>query len=133
MAAFDGNGNYSPTVPADRTGLSNFVAVDELTPGVDQPENVRGIVYSISAGEIFWDRAESRNLEYDVSLNGTLMGTTTGSSVFINTLSPDTANLVSVIARSAGGDTSEQIVLEFDTQRDAFPEAATVFLSLIHI
>ena len=93
VAAFDGNGNYSPTVPADRTGLSNFVAVDELTPGVDQPENVRGIVYSISAGEIFWDRAESRNLEYDVSLNGTLMGTTTGSSVFINTLSPDTANL----------------------------------------
>jgi len=82
VAAFDGNGNYSPTVPADRTGLSNFVAVDELTSGVDQPENVRGIVYSVSAGELFWDRAVSRNLEYDVFLNGTLVGTTTGSSVF---------------------------------------------------
>jgi len=127
VAAFDGNGNYSPTVPADRTGLSNFVAVDELTSGVDQPENVRGIVYSVSAGELFWDRAVSRNLEYDVFLNGTLVGTTTGSSVFIDTLSSDNANLVSVVARSASGETSEQVILEFDTQLDVFPNAATTF------
>ena len=76
VAAFDGNGNYSPTVPADRTSLSNFVAVNELAPGVDQPENVTGIVYSTSAGEIFWDRAVFRTLEYDVFLDGAPIGTT---------------------------------------------------------
>jgi len=99
VAAFDGNGNYSPTVPADRTSLSNFVAVNELAPGVDQPENVTGIVYSTSAGEIFWDRAVFRTLEYDVFLDGAPIGTTTGGSMFINTLSANTTNLPSGLFR----------------------------------
>ena len=126
VAAFDGNGNYSPTVPADRTSLSNFVAVNELAPGVDQPENVTGIVYSTSAGEIFWDRAVFRTLEYDVFLDGAPIGTTTGGSMFINTLSANTTNLVSVVARAGTGETSEQVILEFNTQSGPFPAEANV-------
>ena len=126
VAAFDGNGNYSPTVPADRTSLSNFVAVDALAPGVDQPGIVRGVVYSTTAGEIFWDREVSRSLEYDVFLDGAPVGTTTGSSMFINTLSANTTNLVSVVARATTGETSEQVILEFNTQSGPFPAEANV-------
>lgn len=125
VVGFDGNGNYSPMIPAEPIeSRSNFVVVNELDSGVDQPANVRGIVYSVTAGEIFWDRSVSRSLEYDVFLNGVPIATTSGSSVFFDILSSDSVNLVSVVARSVTGETSEQVLLEFDTQAGGFPIAA---------
>lgn len=126
IAGFDDSGNYSPMVPAEPVeSRSNFVSVTELASGVDQPGNVRGIVYSVTAGEIFWDRTPSRKLEYDVFLNGVPIATTSGSSVFFDALSSGSANLVSVVAKTTTGETSEQVTLDFNTMTGPFPSAAT--------
>lgn len=126
IAAFDVNGNYSPTFPSDQNAaISNFVAVEQLADGVDKPMNVSGIVYSLTAGEMFWDRSLSRNLEYEVFLNGESVGTTQGGSMFIDSLPTGVVNQVSVVALTLAGESSEQVMLEFDTQTGPFPSAAT--------
>lgn len=127
IVGFDNNGNYSPMIPAEPVdSRSNFVSVTEVAIGVDQPSNVRGTVYSVTAGEIFWDRSPSRSLEYDVFLNGAPFATTTGSSVFIDSLSTNSSNLISVVARSITGETSVQVTLDFNTITGPFPTAATL-------
>ena len=126
VVAFDENGVYSPILPEDRSIVtSNSVVISELAAGVDQPANVRGIVYSTTAGEIFWDPDPTRNLLYTISLNGEFTTASDGTSAFIPGLIPDSINLVSIVARTSTGETSEPIVLEFDTQGVAFPIDAT--------
>ncbi len=127
IAAFDGNGNYSATFPADRDdSTSNFVSVDQLTSGVEPPENVTGIVYSQSAGEIFWDRLPSRDLGYQVFLNGVELGSTAGDSFFVDTLPAGAINQISVVARTSTEETSGPVALEFNTLSGPFPSAATL-------
>ncbi|MFK7856175.1 MAG: hypothetical protein AB8B79_18815 [Granulosicoccus sp.] len=128
IAAFDGEGNYSAwRVLVDP---DNVVQVDELAQGVDEPANVTGTVYSTTAGEVFWDRLFSRSLRYQVFLNGEPVGSTTGSSFFLNSLAPDAMNLVSVIAQSESGNQSGQIVLEFNTSAGPFPNDASLLDNL---
>lgn len=124
IAAFDGAGNYSPWLV--RVNPDNVAQVDELVQGVDTPTNVTGTVYSNTAGEIFWDRLLSRSLDYKVFLNGTPVGSTSGSSFFLNSLTPDAINLVSVVAETESGNQSDQIVLEFNTLAGPFPAEASV-------
>ena len=48
----------------------------------DAPSNLRGDVYSSSAGEVFWDRVSGTNLSYEISLDGEVVATTDGTSYF---------------------------------------------------
>ncbi len=129
IAAFDSEGNYSPWLV--QNDPDNVVQVDELLQGVDVPANVTGTVYSSTAGEVFWDRLFSRSLEYRVFLNGAPVGSTTGSSFFLNSLSPDAINLVSIVAETGTGARSEQVVLEFNTLAGPFPQDASLSNSTV--
>ncbi|MFK8077676.1 MAG: hypothetical protein AB8B84_13905 [Granulosicoccus sp.] len=124
IAAFDDNDQYSPWLV--RINPDNVVQVDEMPLSVDAPENVRGTVYSMTAGEVFWDRLYSRSLEYRIFLNGAPLGSTTGSSFFVNALLPDAINRVSVVAETDTGAQSEQVVLEFNTSAGPFPDQASL-------
>ena len=129
IVGFDGEGNFSPlqVIEDSVVPTSNIAVVDIVPNGVLPPENVTGIVYSRTAGEIFWNRNASRTLEYDVFLNEVLIGSTTGTSFFIDVLPPDATNKISVAARNCCGTTSEQVALIFDTGAKNYPAPATPF------
>lgn len=124
IVAFNNNGQYSSWLV--RVDPDNVVQVDEQNSSVDAPTNVTGTVYSATAGEVFWDRLYSRSLEYRIFLNGTPVGSTTGSSFFLNSLLPDAINQISVVAETATGVQSEQVVLEFNTSAGPFPDQASL-------
>ena len=124
IAAFDDLGNFSPLqiVEQNVVPTTNTVTVSDIAP---PPQNTIGVVYSINAGEIFWDRVISSVLEYDVFLNGELAGTTAGTSFFIDSLLPDFRNEVAVVTRSGTSGRSAGSELIFDTSQTAYPVAAT--------
>jgi len=124
IAAFDNDGQYSPWLV--RNNPDNVVQVDELMSGVDAPANVTGTVYSATAGEVFWDRLFSRSLTYRIFLDGALVGSTRGSSFFLNSLSPDAINRVSIVAETEAALQSDQVVLEFNTLAGPFPTDASL-------
>lgn len=126
IAAFDDAGNFSPLQIIEDDGnalqLTNSVSVMLTTiADLPPPDNTIGTVYSITAGEIFWDRVFSDVLEYDIYLNNAFAGSTKGTSFFIDSLTPETENIVSVAARNSAGATSEKVALLFDTSRGGFP------------
>ena len=53
---------------------------------LDPPSNLRAEVYSGTAAELFWDRAATPGLAYEIVRNGDFLGTTDGTSFFDNTL-----------------------------------------------
>ena len=53
---------------------------------LDPPSNLRAEVYSGTAAELFWDRAATPGLAYEIVRNGDLIGSTDGISFFDNTL-----------------------------------------------
>jgi len=129
IVGFDGDGNFSPlqVIEDDVVLTSNIAVVDNVSNDVLPPENVTGIVYSRTAGEIFWNRNTSRSLEYDVYLNEVLIGSTSGTSFFIDILPPDATNKISVAARNCCGEISEQVAFIFDTSSEFYPVSATPF------
>ncbi len=128
IAAFDGKGNFSPLQrfnPEDGSPATNFVDIDSIVD--TQPEtlqNVFGIVYSATAGEIFWEREISRTFSYSVSLNGQVVGSTAGNSFWFGSLPTDTKNVVTVTAVSASGATMGTAAYTFDTNGINFPKPA---------
>ena len=76
------------------------------------PSNLRGELYSSSAGEVFWDRVSGTRLEYEVSLGGEVVTTTTGTSYFVGNrpgLDGTSAEVVAVApdgARSSASSTT---------------------------
>lgn len=48
------------------------------------PQGLRADVYSSSALELFWDRVPDIALDYEISQDGSLLGSTDGTSFFIN-------------------------------------------------
>lgn len=128
IAAFDDNGNYSPLqiIEDDVIPTTNSVMVTLPPQGqLPPPENTVGTVYSASAGELFWDRVLGQALGYDIYLDDTLVGTSAGTSYFIDSLRPNAPNIVSVAARDSAGNSSERVQLLFDTSRGNFPYPAT--------
>lgn len=129
ISAFDGNGNFSPlqVINADVVPTSNMVVVETFGASLSPPQNVSGIVYSDSAGEIFWDRVISRSLEYTIKINGMELVRTTGAGFYVNSLLPNALNIITVAARSVTGLQSEPVTLFFDTRVDTFPVDASNF------
>ena len=75
-------------------------------PGGDAPaapSNLRAEVYSSSAGEVFWDRVSATRLEYEVSLDGEVAATTTGTSYFVGSRPGIDGTRVEVVAVAPGG------------------------------
>lgn len=126
IVGFDGNGNFSPlqVIEADVVPTTNSAVVNAVSGQVSAPENVTGTVYSRTAGEIFWNRVTSQSLEYDIYLNNILIGSTTGTSYFIDVLIPATSNTLSVATRDCCGGNSDQVTLIFDTSTGSFPQSA---------
>ena len=129
IAAFDELGNFSPLqiIENDVVATTNTVDIELSTSGpdvVNPPANLNGTVYSLTAGELFWDRVNFRAFEYDLTLNGESLGTTEGTSFFVDSLTPNSENIVLVYARNESGQLSEPVTLIFDTNRTDFPHAA---------
>ena len=126
VIAFDDDGNFSPLQRplAGETVPTNLVEVTSVDTTVPTPQNVLGLVFSKTAGEIYWDRVRSQNLEYRVSLNGVTLGTTDGTSYWVDVLLPNTLNTLSVIALDSFGSTSDAVTLVFDTEQAEFPISA---------
>jgi len=62
------------------------------------PAELRSTVYSSTAAELFWDRADMPGLLYEVRRDGEVIGMTNGISFFDTTLMGDTAYVYEVIA-----------------------------------
>ena len=129
IAAFDELGNFSPLqiIENDVVATTNTVDIELSTSGpdvVNPPANLNGTVYSLTAGELFWDRVNFRAFEYDLTLNGESLGTTEGTSFFVDSLTPNSENIFLVYARNESGQLSEPVTLIFDTNRTDFPHAA---------
>ena len=129
IAAFDGLGNFSPLqiIENDVVATTNVIDVEISIPEtetVNPPANLTGTVYSLTAGELFWERVTFRAFEYDLTLNGESLGTTDGTSFFVDNLTPNSENIVLVYARNESGQLSEPVALIFDTNRTDFPHAA---------
>lgn len=69
----------------------------------DAPSNLRGEVYSSNAGEVFWDRVSGANLSYEVSLDGEVVTTTTGTSYFAGNRPEIDGTSVGVVAIGPDG------------------------------
>ena len=129
IAAFDELGNFSPLqiIENDVVATTNAIDVELSTPepeAVNPPANLTGTVYSLTAGELFWDRVNFRAFEYDLTLNGESLATTEGTSFFVDSLTPNSENIVLVYARNESGQLSEPVALIFDTNRTDFPHPA---------
>lgn len=70
------------------------------------PENFRALVYSKTAAELFWDRADTPGLVYQISRDSTLIGETDGTSFFVDGLSDARGHDFTVHAIDAAGTTS---------------------------
>ena len=130
IAAFDELGNFSPLqiIENDVIATTNTVDVElsaiSTTEEINPPANLSGTVYSLTAGELFWDRVNFQAIEYDVTLNGEFLGTTEGTSFFVDTLVPESQNIILVYARNESGQLSEPAALIFETFGSDFPLAA---------
>ena len=70
------------------------------------PANLTSSVYSSSAAEVFWDRADQRGLSYEVSVDGGPVTTTSGTSAFLSGLDGTRGRGVDVVAIDANGQRS---------------------------
>ena len=88
VVAIDANGQRSGAASVTLGGSGGGNPMEPVTPpsGGDAPpapSNLRGELYSSSAGEVFWDRVPGANLSYEVSLDDEVAATTTGTSYFV--------------------------------------------------
>ncbi len=78
------------------------------TPGTgpEAPAGLNALVYSSTAAELFWTRASSTGLRYEISRDGQLIDTTDGTSYFDNTLESGREYIYDVVAINNSGGTS---------------------------
>ena len=101
------------------------------------PANLRAEVYSRTAAELFWDRASTPGLSYEIRRDGDLVGTTNGTSFFddglegstrygyeVFTLGDNRRSTASTVEARTGG-LGQETTLELRDGFDAFdrPEA----------
>ena len=73
---------------------------------VPAPSSLRAELYSGSAGEVFWDRVSGTNLSYEVSFDGEVVTTTTGTSYFAGNRPGIDGTSVEVVAIGPDGSRS---------------------------
>ncbi|MFK7891251.1 MAG: hypothetical protein AB8B63_10590 [Granulosicoccus sp.] len=88
VVAIDSGGNRSKTVTVTATTAGE--PVGPPTAGPSQPTNAYIIVYSQTAAELFWDRAQAAQnvVTNEISRNGLVIGMAEGNSFFDNTREP---------------------------------------------
>ncbi len=76
-----------------------------LVPSVQAAEvtGLRSDIYSSQAAEIFWDKVSGESLSYDVQRDGTLLGSTDGTSFYDASRSPGEVNDYTVTAVDESG------------------------------
>lgn len=122
VASVDADGTRSDTVSTEI--VINGVATDnQQLPmgGLAPPINVTQTIYSTTATEFFWDRADTAGLVYDITLNGELLGngSTDGISTYVDSLDPGAAYTFSVVAVEPDTTTrSEPVQISFQMPVD---------------
>lgn len=101
ITAIDTDGDRSTTSSVTFTG-----GVRLENPAVPTPTNLSVAVYSGSALELFWDRITTDTLSYEVIQNGQSLGTTNGTSFFVDGLAADQSYSFDVQAINNDGDRS---------------------------
>ena len=71
--------------------------------GPPSPANLRTERYSVSAGEVFWDRVPGRALSYEVRLDGDVVATVDGTSYFTGSVGAIDGTRVEVVAIGPDG------------------------------
>ena len=85
---------------------------------VPLPAQLTVQVYSSTAAELFWDRADIPGLQYDIYQADQLAGTTNGTSYFLSGLPSGEDLEFSVLARDSSGRQSTASTLFFQTPDD---------------
>ena len=94
----------SPTELSVSTASNNPTDSGSSTqPVLAAPAGLRASVYSSTAAELFWDRASSFGLQYEVRRDGALITTTDGISYFDNTLESGQTYIYEVTAIAPDG------------------------------
>lgn len=107
IAAVDNDGNRSPPVTIELISGEGVVGnVGGSGTALPAPANLWAEIYSVSAIELFWDRADTPGLQYEVSLDGVPIGDTDGTSYFVDGLTDTPPYDFSVQAFDPSGSTS---------------------------
>lgn len=88
--------------------------------------NLRGIAYSRTAFEFFWDRQSVPGLRYRVLLDGTLLQQTDGISAYVGGLERGREYQVEIITVDAAGNTSAPAVATLTSGSGSTPGTVTV-------
>ena len=75
---------------------------DPSTPALPAPANLRADVYSQTAVELFWDRAVTPGLRYEIRRDAESVGTTDGTSFYDGALAGGTTYRYEVFALGSG-------------------------------
>jgi len=95
-------------------------------PELDAPTGLRGERYSFRAGEVFWDRVAGARLSYEVSIDDEVVGTSAGTSAFIdNRADLDTATIEVVAIDASGRRSSPASVTLGATEPEPDPDPET--------
>ena len=83
---------------------------DPSASALAAPANLRAALYSSTAAELFWDRATTPALRYEVRRGGSVVGTTSGTSFYDDGLAGGTTYRYEVVALGSGRRSSASTV-----------------------
>ncbi len=111
LVTYDSTGRRS-----DPVGIGLTTQGDQLATTLASPRNLHSSVYSTSAAEIFWDRSTIPGLLYEVQRDGVVLGTTSGTSWFDDSLAAGTRYTFELVAMDTSGNRSEPAGISFTTR-----------------
>ncbi|MGQ7844543.1 hypothetical protein ACUNV4_08710 [Granulosicoccus sp. 3-233] len=86
---------------------------------IPAPQDLHAQVYSPTAAELFWTRAAIPGLQYDIYLGEQRLGSSAGTSLYLDGLTPGTSLQLRVRARDSSGAVSRDSQLSLTTLDDA--------------
>ncbi len=114
VVTFTMPGSSTPTTPGP-------VDDDPLAGSVSAPTGVRASVYSSRSAEIFWDRATTPGLSYELSRDNVPLTTTDGVSFYDDELSPGSTYLFELVAINSAGNRSTPASITVSTSGGSVP------------
>jgi len=132
LVAFNEQGQFSPTVNPDGSATSNTTVVSEIDnnafDSLMQPlETASAAIYSKTAGELFWDRENTRfDGVYVISVDGEYVARrTTDTSIVLNSLPRNRQVQVTISAQESDVEVA-WVTFSFDTSVSRFPSAVPI-------